>query len=170
MIKKSHLCSMHLFRDQCLSVWCKFNGWPLSRLYLSFKSLDETSFCWMYHRHCFNLIDYGYNIALIGLFIQSSVLLISGYLQTKMLQLCLISLDKKNYSGPLQILMRSSCIAFWNYNCCGSECLDSISLSNIWQWFFSCFKWNQNRCLKKPILKLYKSYLKHPGNMSMYGK
>jgi len=66
----------------------------------------------MYHRHCFNLIDYGYNIALIGLFIQSSVLLISGYLQTKMLQLCLISLDKKNYSGPLQILMRSSCIAF----------------------------------------------------------
>jgi len=49
----------------------------------------------MYHRQCFNLIDYGYNIALIGLIIQSSVLLISGYLQTKMLQLCLISLDKK---------------------------------------------------------------------------
>ena len=106
MIKKSHLCSMHLFRDQCLSVWCKFNGWPLSRLYLSFKSLDETSFCWMYHRHCFNLIDYGYNIALIGLIIQSSVLLISGYLQTKMLQLCLISLDKKT----TLVLYKSWCV------------------------------------------------------------
>ena len=106
MIKKSHLCSMHLFRDQFLSVWCQFNGWPLSRLHLSFKSLDETSFCWMYHRQCFNLIDYGYNIALIGLIIQSSVLLISGYLQTKMLQLCLISLDKKT----TLVLYKSWCV------------------------------------------------------------
>ena len=106
MIKKSHLCSMHLFRDQFLSVLCQFNGWPLSRLHLSFKSLDETSFCWMYHRQWFNLIDYGYNIALIGLIIQSSVLLISGYLQTKMLQLCLISLDKKT----TLVLYKSWCV------------------------------------------------------------